>query len=285
MFTIIGLGVVMASLVIGFTMAGGKIPVLIQINEYIVILGAATGSVIISSGFGGLTKLIQTVLGLLKPDPFGKAQFTGLLRMLYEIVSQTRREGLVSLEAHIDKPSQSAIFKRYPAFLNCHHALNFLTDGLRLIVDGIDPFMLDELMQADMQARHAEAIKPAQQLQKLGDAMPGYGIVAAVLGVVITMGHVSESAEVVGHHVASALVGTFLGVLMAYGILQPLSAAAEARASSEHQYLECIRSAMLAMARGDNPFLAVDFARRAVEPELRCSFDELEKAVKSAGSA
>jgi len=280
MFVIIGSVVILGCLVAGFTMEGGKIPALIQPAELIIIAGAALGSLLIGNPPSVLTALLKSILGLLKPNPYNKTVFTRLLKMLYEISTQTRREGLMSLENHLVDPQKSAIFTRHPQFLANHHAVGFLSDGLRLIVDGITPFALDELMEADLEARRTEEHRIPGILSKTGDAMPGFGIVAAVMGVVITMSFVGGEAEVIGEKVGAALVGTFLGVLLCYGFFQPLSQACEGRGKSEEQYMMCIRAGLLGIARGDTPLMVADFARRSIEPSFRCSFDDLEKAIK-----
>jgi chemotaxis protein MotA len=271
---------VMGSVVGGYIMAHGKIATLLQIPEFVIIVGAAVGSMIVGNPAAVLRGIVKSVLGLLKPPPHGKRAFIELLRLLHEILTHARRNGLLSLESHAENPRESDIFKRYPSFSTNHDALEFLADCLRVIVTGIEPFTLDEMMQADLDARHTESGRISAALARTGDALPGFGIVAAVLGVIITMDAAGGDTAMIGKHVAAALVGTFLGVLFAYGLFQPLASATEVRAKAEGQYMGCIRAAMFAMARGDNPLQAVDFARRSVEPELRCSFAEMEAAIK-----
>jgi chemotaxis protein MotA len=281
MFVIVGIAVVLGSIVLGFTMAGGKIAVLMQISEFIVIGGAGLGAILIGNPPSMVGKLFKTVIGLLKGNPYNKNVYNELLKMLYDLFMLARREGLVALEHHAEKPYESDFFKRYPFFATNHHAMDFLSDTLKVVITGtVQPFDLAEMMDVDLETLHAEASKIPTVLSKTGDAMPGYGIVAAVLGVVITMGSIGGKPEEIGHHVAAALVGTFLGVLMAYGIFQPLAQAAENRLGAEAQYMACIRSALLAFARGDAPLTAVEFARRNIEPATRCTFSDLEQAVK-----
>ena len=282
MFVVIGLGVVIGSIVVGFTMAGGKIAVLIQISEFIVIGGAALGSILISNPPSIIGQMVKTILGLLKGSKYNKAAYNELLKMLYDLFLLARREGLVALEQHAEKPESSDFFKRYPLFSGNHHALEFMSDTLKVIITGtVAPMDLAEMMDVDLETHHKSAEKIPIVLQTTGDAMPGFGIVAAVLGVVITMGSIGGKPEEIGHHVAAALVGTFLGVLLAYGVFAPMAKAAELQLEAEAQYMGCIRSALLAFARGDAPLTAVEFARRNIEPMQRCSFAEMEKALKN----
>jgi chemotaxis protein MotA len=281
MFVLIGLAIVFGSILVGFTMAGGQVSVLIQISEFIVIGGAALGSIIIGNPPSIIGELIKCLLGLLKGNPYKKDAFTELLKMLYDLFMLARREGMVSLEHHAEKPHESEFFKKYPVFSANHHAVEFLADTLKVIITGtVQTFDLAEMMETDLDRHHEAAGKVPEVLITTGDAMPGFGIVAAVLGVVITMGSIGGKPEEIGHHVAAALVGTFLGVLLAYGIFHPIAAAAKANLAGEAQYMACMRAALLSFARGDAPITAVEFARRSIEPGVRVSFSELEQAVK-----
>lgn len=281
MFVIIGLAVVFGSIVVGFTMAGGQIAVLIQISEFIVIGGAGLGSILVANPPSVVGQLFKAILGLLKPNPYTKAAYSELLKMLYDLFMLARREGLVALEHHAEKPEESDFFKNYPIFAANHHAMEFLADTLKVIITGtVQPMDLSDMMEADLEVHHAAGSKIPSIFAKTGDAMPGFGIVAAVLGVVITMGSIGGKPEEIGHHVAAALVGTFLGVLLAYGVFQPIAAALENRLAAEGQYMNCIRHALLAFARGDAPLTAVEFARRNVDPAVRCTFSEMEATVK-----
>ena len=283
MFLIIGVAIVFGSIVAGFTMAGGQVSVLIQISEFIVIGGASIGATLIGNPPSIIGQLIKGVMGLMKGSPFTEKAYSELLKMLYDLFMLARREGLVALEHHAEKPMESEFFKRYPIFQGNHHAVEFLADTLKVIITGtVQPYDLAEMMEVDLDTHHAAAAKVSGVMAKTGDAMPGFGIVAAVLGVVITMGSIGGKPEEIGHHVASALVGTFLGILLAYGFFNPMAAGMEAQIASESQYMACIKSALLSFARGDAPLTAVEFARRNIEPGVRCSFSDLEKAVKGA---
>jgi chemotaxis protein MotA len=286
MFVIIGLVVVLGSMITGFTMAGGNVAVLMQISEFITIGGIAFGTLLIANPPSFIGKLIQAILGLLKGNPYTKQSYTDLLKMLYDLFMVARREGMVALEQHAEHPENSEIFKRFPMFLANHHAVAFLTDTLKVVIAGsVQPTDLAEMMDVDLEQSHAEAMKVPTVLQNTGDAMPGYGIVACVLGVVVTMGSIGGKPEVIGHHVACALVGTFLGILLAYGVFAPLSQAVGGVVAAESQYMNCIRSALVAFSRGDAPMTAVEFARRNVMPEYRCSFAEMEAALKAGAQA
>jgi len=283
MFLIIGVIVVIGSVIAGFTMAGGQVSVLMQISEFIVIGGAGLGAMIIGNPPSIIGQIIKSMMGLLKGNPYNQKAYNELLKMLYDLFMLARREGLVALEHHAEKPMESDFFKRYPTFQANHHAIEFLADTLKVIITGtVQAHDLSEMMDVDLDTHHTAAAKVSGVLAKTGDAMPGFGIVAAVLGVVITMGAIGGKPEEIGHHVAAALVGTFLGILLSYGFFNPIAGAMEAQLASESQYMGCIKSALLSFARGDAPLTAVEFARRNIDPAVRCSFSDLEKAAKGA---
>lgn len=283
MFLIIGIVVVLGSVIAGFTMAGGQVSVLMQVSEFIVIGGAGAGALIIGNPPSIIGQIIKGVIALMKGSIYTTKAYNELLKMLYDLFMLARREGLVALEQHAERPAESDFFKRYPIFLANHHAVEFLADTLKIIITGtVQTHDLAEMMEVDLETHHTAAAKVAGVLAKTGDAMPGFGIVAAVLGVVITMGAIGGKPEEIGHHVAGALVGTFLGILLSYGFFNPMAAGMEAQIEAEAQYLGCIKSALLSFARGDAPLTAVEFARRNIEPGIRCSFSDLEKAVKNA---
>lgn len=283
MLVLIGFAVVLGSIVGGFLMHGGNLVVLIQVNEFIIIGGAALGSLLISSTPGQMVQLVKDVLGLLKPNPFNKDAYKDLLAVLYELFYAARREGLIGIEQHAEKPQESSIFKKYPSFARNHHAVGFLTDTLKVLLTGTVPeHNLSEILELDLERHHEAAKVSPKALATVGDALPGFGIVAAVLGVIITMGHIGGSPEEIGHNVGAALVGTFLGVLGAYGVMHPLASALEARGKGEHAYMDCIRVGILSFARGDAPLTSVEFARRAILSEDRPSFTELEELTRNA---
>jgi len=277
MFILVGVGIVFASIFIGYTMHGGKVVALMQISEFIIIGGAGLGSVVIGYSPKGALGVVKACITLLKGNPYKKATYLELLQTLYDLFAMARKEGALALERHVENPHQSEIFKKYPSFLANHHAVDFCADTLKLIImGGASIYDLSDLMDIDLEAQREETMRVSNILGTVGDAMPGFGIVAAVLGVVITMQAIGGPPEQIGEKVAAALVGTFLGVLLAYGVFSPLSKATETVAKSEEQYLACIKHAVLGFARGDTPLTCVEFARRSIEPEVRPTFSELE---------
>lgn len=281
MFVIIGIGVAFVAIIVGFLMHHGQLGVLIQINEFIILGGAGFGSFLAANGMKNVQATIKSVMGLLKPDPYTKGAYADLLKMMYQLFNVARKEGLLGLEQHIEDPEKSEIIKNYPTFLSNHHAVSFFCDTMKVILTGaVGPHDLAEMMEIDLDTSHAEEKIPIDAVQTVGDAMPGFGIVAAVLGVIITMGKIGGEAKEIGESVAAALVGTFLGILLAYGVFAPLSRAMDLRMKSSAQYLNCIRFALFSFARGESPITCVEFARRNIEPTVRPGFAEMEKAVK-----
>ena len=281
MFVIIGIVILFACLLAGFTMHGGKIAALMQINEFIIIGGAAFGSIVVGYGMKGAMGLIKASIGLLKGNPYKKETFLDLLRAMYEIFVMARKDGLLALEKHVENPEESALFQNYPGLLHNHHAIDFLTDTLKVVIlGGVEIHDLSDLMDLDLEAQHEEALKTSGILSTVGDSMPGFGIVAAVLGVVITMQAIGGPPEEIGEKVGAALVGTFLGVLLAYGVFAPLAKATEGIAKCEGAYLNCMKQALVAFARGDTPVMCVEFGRRSIDPELRPTFKELEETCR-----
>lgn len=286
MFAIIGIVVVFGAVVAGFLMEKGNLLVLIQPAELVTIGGAALGTLLIANPIHILKAMIAGVLGVLKGSHFGKARYLDTLKMMYELLNKVRKEGLVSIEGDVEKPAESAIFKKYPDFLKDHHVQSFLCDTLRMaITGGVEPFDMDQMMELDMEVHHHEAMAPIQALTTVADALPGLGIVAAVLGVVITMGALGGPPEEIGKKVAAALVGTFLGILMCYGVVGPLGASMTKGADEHNSYLHVLRVLMLSFFKGDAPMIAIEIARRAIPAHVRPSFDEMEKACRNPGGA
>jgi chemotaxis protein MotA len=282
-FVIVGLVVVFGSILFGYTMHHGHIGVLLQWSEFIIIGGSALGAFLVSNPMSVVTGSVKALMGLLKPNPYNEKAYAELLQVLYDVFQKARRDGLVGIEAHIEDPSTSDIFKKYPFFTNDHHALPFLCDTLKVLLTGaVEDHHLAEILDLDLERQGEEARAIPSALAKIGDALPGFGIVAAVLGVVITMGSIGGSAQEIGEKVAAALVGTFLGILLAYGLVNPLANAIEGRLRSEHDYMGCIRTALLAFARGDAAMTCVEFARRNIEPTDRPTFAELESLTRKA---
>lgn len=284
MSILIGFLIVFGSILGGYTMHGGKVAALNQISEFIIIGGAALGSVVVGYSPKGVVAVFKAVMQLLKGNPYKPATFLDLLQVMYDTFTLARKEGLVELEKHVETPEESEVFRKYPSFLHNHHAVALFADTLKLVsMGGINVYNLSELMEIDLEVSHEDAMKTSRILSTVGDAMPGFGIVAAVLGVVITMQAIGGPPEMVGEKVGAALVGTFLGVLLAYGVLAPMAKATETIAGCEAQYLGCIKNATVAFARGDVPLVCVEFARRNIEPEYRPSFSDMEAACKNRG--
>ena len=282
MLLIIGLVVVFGAVIGGFSMAGGELMVLNQPAEFVVIGGAALGSLIVSTPIKVLKLGFQQVKSLMA-GPTPASEYAGLLAMLYQVFKQVQQAGVMSLEAHFEDPVKSPILEKYPKFLARHEAVDFLADSVKvLIVGGIAPHDLEALMDEDLKAHHDEALRPASALTKIGDALPGLGIVAAVLGIVITMGHIDGPPAEIGHHVGAALVGTFLGILLSYGLAQPIATAMEQRVADEAYYCLCIKAGLLAIYKGNPPAIAVEFARRVLPHAVRPSFNETEEFCRAA---
>jgi chemotaxis protein MotA len=280
---IVGLVVVFGSILGGFIMDHGHVGVLIQPAEFVIIGGAALGAFVVSNPMNVVTGSFKSVLGLLKPNPYSEKAYAELLKVLYDVFQTARKDGLVGLESHIEEPEKSEIFKKYSFFLHNHHAISFLCDTLKVLLTGaVEDHHLSEILDMDLERQGEEAHAIPAALSKVGDGLPGFGIVAAVLGVVITMGSIGGSAAEIGEHVAAALVGTFLGILLSYGVVNPTAGAIEARLRAEHGYMLCIRTALLAFARGDAPLTCVEFARRNIEPVDRPTFAELEALTRKA---
>ena len=282
MFAIIGLVVVVASVLGGFTIAGGKIPALFHVSEMITILGTALGTVLISTPVPVLKGMIGKLVGVLKGAGLKSTTYLDTLKMLYELFQIARKDGLVAIESHIEGPEKSAVFKKYPAVLHDHHAMQFLCDNLRLVLVGsVPPHDLDSLMDAEIDLHHHHTAAMAGALQKVADALPGIGIVAAVLGIIVTMASISGPVEQIGEHVGAALTGTMLGVFFAYGFFGPLSTAIEHANAGEGHFYQTLKAAVVAFAKGFAPIVAVEFARRAIPAESRPTFQAMEAACKS----
>ncbi|MFN3194584.1 MAG: flagellar motor stator protein MotA [Chlorobiota bacterium] len=281
MFVIIGLVLVFGAMLGGYVMHGGNVLVLIQPSEFIIIGGVAFGSMLIANPMHIVKGVFAGVLKTLKGPSVNKEAFLDLIQLLYETFQFAKKEGLIALEKHVEEPKSSSIFSKYPTFLENHHAVTFLCDTLKVLLSGgIPPHDLEELMEIDLESLHKEEHEIAHALNTVSDAFPAIGIVAAVLGVIITMGSVSEGAETVGAHVAAALVGTFLGVLLSYGIAGPLARNIGLISETEGAYLQCIKVSLLAFSKGLPATVAIEYGRRVVEPELRPTFEEAEGALK-----
>jgi chemotaxis protein MotA len=284
MFVIIGIVVVFGAVIAGYLMEKGPLKVLMQPAELIIIGGAAIGTVLIANPLYVLKAIIGGVAGAFGGSKFGKDKYLETMKMMYELFSRARKEGLMALETDSDAPDKSPVFSKYPKFLKNHHALHFVCDTIRMAAGGgVEPFDMDQMMELDMDVHHHGTSTPIAALSTMADALPGLGIVAAVLGVVITMGALGGPPEEIGKKVAAALVGTFLGILLCYGLIGPLAANMSKGADEEHAYYYVLRVTMAAFMRGTPPTVAVEFGRRAIPGNVRPSFQELEKHIKNRG--
>jgi len=282
---IIGFIVVSVCVFGAFASHGGNLAVLWQPSEMIIICGAAAGSMLIAAPMSVLKDFMHQVLGAIKGKKVSQEEYTQVLLLLYEII-KTAKGNPLSLEAHIEKPENSEIFKKYPAVLANHHALSFLADTLKVQISApMSSYDLEDLMDKDIEAVHADELKAPALMGKVGDAMPGLGIVAAVLGVVQTMGKLTEGKEVIGHSVAAALVGTFIGILISYGYVQPLAQKMEGQIQDAGAVLNVVKAGLIAFAKDCSPKVCVEFARRSIPPGVRPDFEAVDKATSGVGKA
>jgi chemotaxis protein MotA len=280
-FIIIGIIIVFGSIVAGYLMEHGNLRVLIQPAELIIIGGAAIGTLLIGNPLHVVKKILGGVIAALKGSKITKAFYLESLKMCFELLTKARKDGLLAIESDIEDPKQSAIFKKYPAFLANHHMRDFVCDTLRMAVTGgIEPFDIDQMMDLDMEVKHRDENAPIAALSTVADSLPGLGIVAAVLGVVVTMGALGGPPEEIGHKVAAALVGTFLGILLCYGLVGPLAANMAKMAEEEHAYVYVIRVILISSIKGVPPIQALEFGRRAIPGHLRPEFNAMEKTLK-----
>ena len=286
MIAVLGILLVFAAVIGGFLMEKGHLAVLIQPAEVLIIAGAAVGTLLAANPAHILKDIVAGLKGVLGGSKFNRQRYLGTLKMMYQFLNKVRKEGLLSVETDVEKPAESAIFKSNPDFLNNHHARDFVCDTLRMaITGGVEPFEMDQMMELDMEVHHHDATQPVHALSTVADALPGLGIVAAVLGVVITMGALGGPPEEIGHKVAAALVGTFLGILLCYGVFGPLSSNMSKTADEHNSYLHVLRVLLLSFLKGSAPMIAVEMGRRAIPAHVRPSFDEMEKFCKSHGQA
>src|ERR1700680_3120818 len=284
MFAIIGIVVVFGSVLGGYLMEHGNIRVLIQPAELVVIGGASIGTVLIANPLHILKQIAAGVAGVFGGSKFTKPRYLDSLKMMYELLNKARREGLMALESDVEDPAKSPILSKYPAFLKDHHVRDYFCDTMRMAISGVEAFDLDQLLDLDMEVHHHGSSLPVAALSSMADAFPGLGIVAAVLGVVITMGALGGPPEEIGHKVAAALVGTFLGILLCYGLLGPMASRMGKAADEEGHFYHVVRVAVISFLKGTSPLVAIEFARRAVPGHVRPSFQELENSCKGKGA-
>ena len=282
MFVIIGSVVVLLSVGLGFIIGGGSLLLLWHPTEVLIICGSAFGAFIISNPPKVVKASLAGIMGLLKPPKYQRQDYVDIFKLLYDILVKARKEGMLAIESHIDDPHASSLFTQYPRILADHHMTEFMTDCLRLMIGGnLDPHELESLLETELETHHHEASEPAHAMQKVADALPGFGIVAAVLGIVSTMASI-EGADTatIGHNVAAALVGTFLGILVAYGFVGPIAAAMEQRANEDGKAYELVKMAFVASVRGYAPPVAIEFARKLLFAGVRPNFTDLEAHLK-----
>jgi chemotaxis protein MotA len=281
MNTIIGLIMVLGACAAGFVLAGGNLLALWQPFELLIIAGAAFGALVMSNPMSVTIGVLKGFGQLFSPSPFRKALYLELLALLYDVFNKIRREGLLGIEKDIDAPDESPIFSKYASIKKIHGAMDFMIDYLRVMtLGGVASHDLDALFDAELETHHTESHLVPGALGKLAEGLPGFGIVAAVMGVVITMGHIGGPPAELGHHVGAALVGTFLGILMSYGIFGPMGLYLEHKSREEAKFFECIKVSMMASFNGAPPQLAVEFGRKVLYHEVRPSWNEVEERVK-----
>jgi chemotaxis protein MotA len=282
MMVIVGIVVVLGSVIGGYLANGGHLIVLFQPFEVMIIVGAAIGGFIIANRKPVLSGAAKAIPGLLKAEAFNKEAYLELLTLLYAIFKMAKTKGALVLEQHVEKPDESPVFAKYPTFLHDHHAVTFLCDYLRLLTLGTDNHHeMETLMDEDLETHRAEHHAIAGAIQNVADAMPALGIVAAVLGVIHTMGSITEPPAVLGELIGGALVGTFMGILLSYGFIAPLASAVKARGDAEERYFLCMKAGILAYMQGYAPSVAVEFARKALNTDVRPTFYEVEAAVEN----
>jgi chemotaxis protein MotA len=286
MFSLLGLSIVTLAVLGGFAMTGGHFHVLMQPNELVLIGGACLGTLIVSAVGnvrGQLVNVVWKAFGNTIPD---REDYLDLLKLLYELFTFMRRNGAVALDEHVADVTKSPIFRKYPSFLRNTRAVEFLVDALKQVVNGTaSAEELEFMLESELETHHEESTIPIGLLKTAGDALPGLGIVAAVLGIVTTMGHLDATPEEIGHNVAAALVGTFLGILLSYGLVQPLATNAELQEVIGSRYLRCIKEGIIAALRGAAPIVAIEFARKAIFAADRPSSEDTDLACKQVKAA
>jgi chemotaxis protein MotA len=281
MFQIGGILIVFGCVVAGYLMEKGQIMVLLQPAELLIIGGAAVGTVLTANPMHILKKIAAGLMNVVKGSPFTKQRYLDTLKMMFDLLAKSRKEGAIAIEGDIEEPINSPLFSRYPVFLKDHHARDFVCDTMRMaITGGVSAFDVDQMMELDMDVHHTTSNQPSQALTTMADALPGLGIVAAVLGIVVTMGALGGPPEEIGKKVASALVGTFLGILLCYGLVGPLASNMSKTVEEEQSYYHVLRVMMLAFIKGTSPILAVEMGRRAIPAHSRPDFFEVEKACR-----
>lgn len=283
MFVIVGYVVVLAAVFGGYAMAGGHFGILISAAplELFIIFGSALGAFFVGNSKKVLSATTKALPKLLQGSKYTKARYMSLMALLFDLLSKIRKEGMMAIEADVEDPHKSALFQKHAPVGTDHHLTEFITDYLRMMVSGnMNPLEIENLMDQEIDTHHHEAMVPSHAIQKMGDGLPAFGIVAAVLGVVKTMASVGQPPAILGGMIAAALVGTFLGILLSYGFVSPLAALLEQKIDESTKELQCVKATLLASLQGYAPAVAVEFGRKVLYSTERPTFTELEKHVK-----
>jgi chemotaxis protein MotA len=282
MLVLVGSLIVLACVFGGYVMSHGKLLALWQPYELMIIFGGAAGAFLTANPMKIVKATLRDIAALAKGPKYRKQDYVDLLALMYDIFGVMRKEGVLGMESHIEDPQASPVFAAYPRLLGEHHLVEFITDCLRLVVGGnMEAHELEALLDAEVENHHIEVEAPSQAVAKMADALPGFGIVAAVLGIVTTMSNLGGDTTRIGEHIAGALVGTFLGILLCYGFIGPLAAAMESRVREDGKAYECVKVGLLANLRGYNPKVSVEFARKVLAAHSRPGFQDLEDYLKS----
>jgi chemotaxis protein MotA len=284
MFAIIGIVVVFGCVVAGYLMEHGNLRVLLQPAEFVTIAGAAAGTVLIANPLHILKQITSGILGVFGGSKYTKKAYIDSLKTMYDLLNKARKDGLMALENDVEEPDKSLLFSKAPAVFKNHHIRDFVCDSLRMAITGVDAFDLDQMLDLDLEVHHHDASLPNSALNSVADSLPGLGIVAAVLGIVITMGALGGPPEEIGKKVAAALVGTFLGILLCYGLVAPIAANMAKAADEEHAFLYVLRVLIVSFLKGTAPIMAVEVARRAIPGHVRPSFKAVEAACRNRGA-
>jgi len=281
LLVIAGYVVVLFSVFGGFAMEGGHIAALFQPVELLMIAGSAIGAFMVGNSPKAISATLKALPSVLKGSRYTKELYLELMSLLYDLLQKARRDGLMAIEGDIESPEHSAIFGNYKGVMEDHHLLDFITDYLRLMISGkMDAFQIENLMDNELETHHHEGEVPVHTIARMGEGMPAFGIVAAVMGVVNTMGHIGVPPAELGHLIAAALVGTFLGILLSYGFVGPLSSLLEQKLHESTKMLQCVKVTLIASLNGYAPAIAVEFGRKVLFSTERPSFIELETHVK-----
>jgi chemotaxis protein MotA len=284
MFAIIGIVVVFGCVVAGYLMEHGNLRVLIQPAELVTIGGAAIGTVLIANPLHILKQIAGGIGGVFAGSKYTRQAYVDSLKMMYDLLNKARKDGLMALENDVEEPDKSPLFSKGPAVFKNHHVRAFVCDSLRMAITGVDAFDLDQMLDLDLEVHHHDSAQPTAALTSVADSLPGLGIVAAVLGIVITMSAMGGPPEEIGRKVAAALVGTFLGILLCYGLVGPIAANMVKITDDEHAYLFVLRVLIVSFLKGTAPIMAVEVARRAIPGHVRPSFKEVETACRNKGT-